>query len=93
MSSRWPISRRTMLQGLGAAVALPLLDAMAPGVAGSVANAATEVAGAGSAGGAPLRMASFFLPNGMVMEDWTPSSIGTGFELPPISRKLAGSPP
>jgi len=88
MSSRWPISRRTMLRGLGAAVALPLLDAMAPGVAGSVANAATEVAGAGSAGGAPLRMASFFLPNGMVMEDWTPSSTGTGFELPPTLKAL-----
>jgi hypothetical protein len=78
-----------MLRGLGAAVALPLLDAMAPGAAGSVANAATEVAGAAAgAGAAPLRMASFFLPNGMVMEDWTPAGTGTGFDLPPTLKAL-----
>ena len=33
MSDRWQISRRTVLRGLGTAVALPLLDAMAPALA------------------------------------------------------------
>src|SRR5919112_2076019 len=87
MSSRWPISRRPMLRGLGASIALPMLDAMAPGVVGSVARAATGAAGS-AAGASPLRMAAFFLPNGMVMEDWTPSKEGGGFDLPPTLKAL-----
>jgi hypothetical protein len=90
MSSRWPISRRTVLRGLGTAIALPLLDAMAPGAVGSVARAATGAAASAAGASAPLRMASFFLPNGMVMEDWTPSKEGAGFELPPTLEALEG---
>ena len=85
MSSRWPISRRTMLRGLGASMALPVLDAMLPGIAGSAsANAGL----ASSAASAPMRMATFFLPNGMCMEDWTPATEGTGFDLPPTLKAL-----
>ena len=83
MSSRYPISRRTVLRGLGAAMALPVLDAMAPLGLTRVAGAAASAAGA-----APVRMAAFFLPNGMVMEDWTPSKEGAGFELPPTLKAL-----
>jgi hypothetical protein len=85
MSKRWPISRRTMLRGLGASMALPLLDAMGP--LGASAFAADAPAGAAAAA-TPLRMAMFFLPNGMCMEDWTPSTEGAGFELPPTLKPL-----
>jgi hypothetical protein len=84
MSLRYPISRRTMLRGLGAAVALPVLDAMAPGAGDRAFGAATE----GAASTSPVRMAMFFLPNGMCMEDWTPSKVGADFELPPTLKAL-----
>ena len=86
MSSRYPISRRTVLRGLGAAMALPVLDAMAP--IGGIARAAAEAAATGGGTSSPLRMAAFFLPNGMVMEDWTPAKEGAGFDLPPTLKAL-----
>lgn len=75
-----------MLRGLGASIALPMLDAMAPGAVGSAARAAAETAATPAA--SPLRTAMFFLPNGMVMEDWTPSTEGAGFQLPPTLKAL-----
>ena len=94
MSSRWPISRRTMLRGLGASLALPMLDAMTGGkavaMAGEAVGAAASAAGASAGAGAtsPLRMAMFFLPNGMCMEDWTPGAEGADFQLPPTLKAL-----
>lgn len=88
MSSRYPISRRTMLRGIGTAVALPMLDAMGPGLVGGIARAAAEAASTGGGAAAPVRMAMFFLPNGMCMEDWTPSGKGAGFDLPPTLKAL-----
>ena len=86
-----PISRRTVLRGLGAAVALPLLDAMAPSglVRGTLAAAADDVAGAAAAGANPLRMAMFFLPNGMNMKCWRPQGEGKDWDLPPTLQPLA----
>jgi hypothetical protein len=72
------ISRRTVLRGLGTAVALPLLDAMAPALA-----LATDEKKA-----APTRMAFVYLPNGMHMPDWTPAALGADFELPYILEPL-----
>ena len=74
-----PISRRTVLRGLGTAIALPWLEAMAPAAPG----------GAAAAGAAPRRMAFFYVPNGVHMPDWTPAGTGRGFELPEILRPLA----
>ncbi len=54
--SHSPISRRTALRGLGTAVALPWLEAMTP----SFARGATALAGSN-----PLRMAFFYVPNGI----------------------------
>ena len=90
MSSRWPISRRTMLRGLGASLALPMLDAMTVGRGVALAGeAVAQGAGAAAAGAAsPLRMAMFFLPNGMCMEDWTPGKEGADFELPPTLKSM-----
>jgi hypothetical protein len=73
-----PISRRTLLQGLGVSLALPLLEAMGPR---SVFAAEAPVA--------PVRMAFMYVPNGMHMETWTPAQEGTGYELPWTLEPLA----
>ncbi|MEZ6095861.1 MAG: DUF1552 domain-containing protein [Pirellulaceae bacterium] len=68
------ISRRTVLRGLGAAIALPWLEAMSPVVLGRSISAST----------APLRMAFLYVPNGMHMADWSPSKAGSDYEMTPI---------
>src|SRR5689334_14318184 len=69
------LSRRTVLRGAGAAVALPFLDAMLP-----PARAAVK----------PVhRFLAFYVPNGMAMEYWSPKGEGRGFELSPILEPLA----
>ncbi len=82
MSFQMPatLSRRTMLRGLGTAVALPLLDVMSSNRLLTAASPEKS---------APLRMAFFYVPNGMHMPDWTPSKEGSGFDLPPTLRALA----
>ncbi len=74
-----PLSRRTVLRGVGATVALPFLDAMAPGVSALARNA----------GGPVRRFQAIFVPNGMAMEYWSPAAAGCDFELTPILRPLA----
>lgn len=75
--SRKELSRRAVLRGLGASVALPLLEGMAP---------IKALAAMGKP--APLRMAFLFVPNGMSMPEWTPKSQGVGFELPAVLEPL-----
>lgn len=67
-----------MLRGVGVAVALPLLEAMAP--AGSASSSAQ--------GTSPVRMAFLYVPNGMHMPDWTPKEVGAGFTLTPTLEPL-----
>jgi Protein of unknown function (DUF1552) len=69
------LSRRTILRGLGAAVSLPLLDAMVPAFASTL--------------DAPLRLAFIYVPNGILMDEWTPTSDGPDFEFPRILAPLA----
>ncbi|MEM6258577.1 MAG: DUF1552 domain-containing protein [Planctomycetota bacterium] len=77
-----PMSRRTMLKGLGVAMALPMLDAM--GTASSALAAPT-------AGGAtPTRMAFIFAPNGVNYEHWLPTGSGKRYELSPTLKPLEG---
>lgn len=71
------ISRRTVLRGLGVSLALPWLE-----VTGTSAKAATVAA-------SPNRMAFIFVPNGVALDKWTPSTEGYGFELPYILEPLA----
>lgn len=71
------IDRRTVLRGLGAAVALPYLEAMAP----LTALAQTPKA-------APVRLAFLFVPNGVDMDNWRPGAAGRLGELPEILRPL-----
>ena len=76
--TRKHISRRTVLKGTGAAVALPLLDAMIP--------AATALANTAAA--PKPRMAFIYFPHGAVMDKWTPKKVGADFDLPPIISSL-----
>jgi hypothetical protein len=73
--SKKTVSRRRVLQGLGAAVALPLLDSMVPAMAASVKPT--------------LRFGAVYVPNGIVMQNWSPEITGTDFELTPILQPLA----
>lgn len=79
MSKNWRIPRRTFLRGMGTAIALPMLDAMAPAV---------SLAAETEAQAAPMRMAFFYIPNGVNMEHWKPKAEGTDFELPEILAPL-----
>ena len=77
------LSRRHFLRGVGATIALPLLDQMAP------ARALAGAASASGTGGAPVRMAFMFVPNGVHLPDWTPAATGSAFDLPYILEPLA----
>ncbi len=72
------IPRRTFLRGLGAAIALPMLDAMIP----------VRALAAAAAKKPPTRMAFLFVPNGAHMPDWTPAAEGADFDLPYILQPL-----
>ena len=73
------LHRRTFLRGLGAAVALPMLDAMRPALASPANTAATK---------APLRLAFTYIPNGVTMKDWRPTITGADFAMSPILKPL-----
>jgi Protein of unknown function (DUF1552) len=73
------LPRRTVLRGIGATLALPLLDAMTPAFAAR-ARAATAPA---------HRFQAFYVPNGMAMEYWTPKGEGTALQMSPILEPLA----
>jgi len=76
------ISRRAILRGVGASLALPWLEAMGPLSAwgNNPAPASSRV---------PNRMAFIYVPNGVHMPDWTPKSEGANFDLPKILEPLA----
>ncbi len=80
----WQISRRTMLQGTGAMLALPLLDAMKP-----LASAATPAGNAAAATAKhPVRMAVLYMANGVNPNHWTPKGAGADFELAEAMQPL-----
>jgi hypothetical protein len=71
------IARRTVLRGVGAAIALPFLDSMVPALS------------ALSKAGAPTkRLGVVIVPNGAPREFWTPATAGAGFELTPSLKAL-----
>src|SRR6266478_2044365 len=71
------LSRRTVLRGMGAALALPLLDGMVPAFASSL-TAAKPI----------RRFGAIYVPMGMNMRQWTPATTGP-LELRPILEPLA----
>ncbi len=74
--SKIALPRRTFLRGMGAALALPFLDAMMPAMTASARTAA------------PKRLGYVYFPNGAVMEQWIPSQAGRNFEFSPILKCL-----
>jgi hypothetical protein len=68
------ISRRTLLRGMGTAVALPFLDSMAPALA--------------QAPKSPTRMAFVYVPNGMDMRNWVLDYEGSLAGLSPILQPM-----
>src|SRR4051812_13686163 len=76
------ISRRTILKGVGAAIALPWLESMGP-----LSAWATDPAPTGNL--VPNRMAFVYVPNGVHMADWRPATEGALGTLPRTLEPLA----
>ena len=74
------ISRRTVLRGVGATVALPLLDAMVPALTASQKTPAKPV----------RRLGVVYHPNGVVYENWLPKGAGSSFEFSRVLSPLEG---
>ena len=70
------LARRTFIKGLGVSIGLPMLDAMTPALA--------SIRGAKPA----VRLAFIYVPNGIVMKDWTPKGTGKAFEFTRILKPL-----
>lgn len=68
----FPLSRRTLLRGVGASLALPWLEAMA----------------SGSKVQSPTRFAALYMPNGVHAEHWSPTQTGKQFDLPATLKPL-----
>jgi hypothetical protein len=69
------LPRRTFLRGVGTAMALPFLDAMAPALSAKTTS--------------PLRLGFVYIANGVIQKQWIPATEGAGFELTPILQPLA----
>ena len=76
--SRKFLPRRTFLRGLGATVALPLLDAMIPAATAAARTAAVPV----------KRLGFVFMPMGCDLSRWTPGAAGKLETLSPILSSL-----
>lgn len=72
------LPRRTVLKAAGATLALPLLDAMVPALTAAVRTAAAP----------QRRLGCVYVPHGAIMDRWTPTHSGAGFEFPPILAPL-----
>src|SRR5437667_3180008 len=72
------LPRRTFLRGMGATVALPLLEAMVPAFS---ASATTAARGA-------RRFGAIYVPHGAIMDQWTPAGVGSNFEFTPTLKPL-----
>ena len=71
-----PLGRRSFLRGLGATVALPFLQSLAPrGLAATVRP--------------PVRLGFLYVPNGVNMREWTPAATGVDYALPHTLQPLA----
>src|SRR5450432_3360094 len=73
------LPRRTVLRGIGSAMSLPFLEAMLPPFSLRAESVLKPV----------HRFQTFYVPNGMAMEYWSPKGEGAAFELSPILEPLA----
>jgi len=76
--TRQSLPRRAFLQGMGASLALPLLDAMVPAMTAQSRTAAAPV----------RRFGAVYVPHGKIITQWTPAAEGSGFEFTPILKPL-----
>ncbi len=76
--SRKHLSRRQLLRGAGATIALPLLGAMVPALT-TWANTAARI---------QPRLGFIYIPHGAIMSDYTPDSVGRDFEFKTILKPL-----
>src|ERR1700722_12992950 len=72
--TKMALDRRMFLRGVGATLALPLLDAMTPAFA--------------APGKAIPRLSFMYVPNGINIAQWTPSGSGKGFAFSPTLKSL-----
>ena len=79
--TRKSLPRRAMLKGLGAGVALPLLDAMIPALSAQTRSAQTKIA--------PPRLGFVYVSHGIIFPQWKPQQTGRNFELSPNLQPLA----
>jgi Protein of unknown function (DUF1552) len=77
--TRKHLHRRTFLRSVGATLALPLLDSMVPAFAAPAAALKKPV----------KRLSINYVPNGIIMDKWTPAADGAAFELPQTLQPLA----
>jgi hypothetical protein len=76
--TRKHLSRRALLRGAGAAISLPLLDAMVPAATAQSLTAARE----------RLRFGSVYVPNGIYPADWHPDEVGKDFEFKKVMKPI-----
>ena len=74
MITKKALDRRTVLRGIGATMALPLLASMVPAMRAAVAPT--------------QRFGFIYVPHGSIMREWTPAQEGTNFEFSPILKPL-----
>src|SRR5262245_23922163 len=73
------LSRRTFLRGtFGAAMALPMLDAMVPALTAQSRTAASS----------PFRFGAVYMPNGVFPDTWHPTEVGSNFQFQPVMQPL-----
>jgi hypothetical protein len=75
MITKKSLPRRTFLRGMGVTLALPLLDAMTPAIS---ATSAKPI----------VRLGFVYVPNGLIMNKWTPLTKGANFEFAPTMKPL-----
>src|SRR5262245_51939291 len=73
------LPRRAFLRGMGVTMALPLLDAMTPALADSASRTAASPV---------VRLGFIYVPNGIIMNKWTPTAEGSDFQFAPIMKPL-----
>jgi hypothetical protein len=78
--TRKTLTRRTMLKGMGASVALPLLDSMMPALSAQVSGPRQ----------APMRLGFVYAAHGVIHSEWKPRQTGRQYELPPNLQPLQG---
>jgi hypothetical protein len=76
--TKMSLPRRTFLRGMGITVALPLLESMVPALTAMAKTPARPL----------RRLGCLYIPHGVIMEQWTPTSAGAGFDFMPIMKPL-----